>query len=125
MALHFSNLPATYKWGISFNVAGVAKPETFTAEFRRLPGERVKEIVNTVKASARMGDDAENDYDEIDLVMEVMEGWDAKGDDGKEIPFGEEIIRKVASAIPSFPGEVIGAYISSVYRGKEKNSKAS
>ena len=117
MALTFSNLPATYTWPISFYVAGIAKPETFTAEFKRLPGSRVKEIVDLVKASTRV-DDEDSAYDEIELLMEFLVGWD------EPTPFGEEIIREVAEAVPSFSGEVIGAYITSVYKGKAKNSKA-
>ena len=57
MALFYSDLPATYKWPIQFSIAGVAKPMSFTAEFNRLEGSRIKEILAIVKSSAKVSDD--------------------------------------------------------------------
>jgi hypothetical protein len=122
VSLNFSTAPATYRWPISFYIAGVEKPATLIAVYRRLAGTRVKEIIADAKSSIR-GEDGEEPQDEIELVMEIMEDWVA--DDGKDpIPFSEATLRNLADQCPKLPGELIGGFISSVYKGKAKNSKA-
>lgn len=120
MSLNFSTAPATYRWPISFYIAGVEKPATLTAVYRRLAGARVKEIVADLRGSVMEG---EEQYDEIGLVMEIMEDWIA--DDGKSpIPFSEAAVRDIADKCPQLPAELISGFISSTYKGKAKNSKA-
>lgn len=124
MALRYTNLPVTYKWPIQFYIAGVDKPETFIAEFNRLPGTRIKEIIDLVKASAKVSDEDEAPFDEIEMLMEILASWDAKDGNGDPIPFEEKILREITVAVPGFPGEVMAAFITSTYKGKVKNSKA-
>lgn len=127
MSLNFSNLPATYKWPVQFTIPGVAKQQSFVAEFRRLGGARIKEIISMVKNSTKIREDEDDEpeYDELEMMLELMENWEAKDDKTDEaIPFGPEILAELIEKLPKFPGEVMAAFISSTYSGKAKNSKA-
>jgi hypothetical protein len=125
MSLRFTTLPVTYQWPVEFYVAGLPKPQRFNATFRRLTKERITEIVDEVK-SASSGD-AEDGLDDLGLMFEVMEGWDAKDEDNDNavIPFDRETVEKICNHLPMLPGAVMEAFVHSVYRAKSKNSKAS
>jgi hypothetical protein len=122
MALRFTNLTPTYKWPVEFYTPGMPKPQQFIAVFRRLTKERITEIIDTVQEAA--SGDGETP-DDVELMLEVMEGWDAKDDEtGKDVPFDRKTIGEIANAIPALPGAVVEAFIKSTYKAKVKNSKA-
>jgi hypothetical protein len=122
MALRFTNLTPTYRWPVEFYTPGLPKPQQFTAIFRRLTKERIKEITDSVQDAAAGGDEP---IDDIELMFEVMEGWDAKDDEtGKDVPFDRKTIAEIANAIPALPGAVVEAFIKSTYKAKAKNLKA-
>jgi hypothetical protein len=124
MALRFTNLTPTYQWPVEFHTPGLPKPQKFNATFRRLTKERINEIVQSVQDAAGGDDEA---IDDIELMFEVMEGWDATDDDnkGEPIPFDRKTLTAICNALPRLPGAVVEAFVNSVYKAKAKNSKAS
>lgn len=123
MAIRFTNLTPTYREVIEFETPGLAKPQKFTAIFRRLTDKRIKEISAAVTEAA--SGESDEPLDGVELMFEVMEGWDAKDDEtGKDVPFDRETVATIANAIPALPGAVIRVFIESNYRAKVKNSKA-
>jgi hypothetical protein len=115
MAFVLSQSPA-YKWPVEIKIAadgGVHEKFTFDAEFKRLPSERVKEVLYP-------GEDAKSPTDE-DFCREIVLGWSGiKDDKGADVPFSQDALEKLLKIHPA-PAAISKAWIESISGAKEKN----
>ena len=115
MAFVLSQSPS-YKWPVEIKIAadgGVYEKFTFDAEFKRLPSERVKEVLNPKDSASSLSDE--------DFCREVVLGWSGiKDDKGAEVPFSQDALEKLLKIHPA-PATIATAWISSISSAKEKN----
>lgn len=116
MALKLDISP-TYTWPVEFNLAGNGPDEplaiSFTAEFKRLPRQRVKQIMADLRNGApAMTDEA--------IIAEVWAGWDVPGDDGAVAPFTPENQAALFELLGSSEA-IVMAWIESLTVGARKN----
>lgn len=116
MALKLDISP-TYTWPVEFRIAGNG-PEnpiaiSFNAEYKRLPRQRIKEIM----AELRSGSSTITDEMIID---EVWVGWDVPDDSGSVAAFTPENRAALFELLGSAE-EIVVAWIESLTAGARKN----
>jgi len=109
----------SYLWPIKFKIAenGSFKEYDFEAEFRRLPRERVDEII--ISLAAR-----DENYTDKGIIREVLVGWKGVMDDKKKaIPFNEQNLDELLSITgsPSPKSALIKQFFASQVERLEKN----
>lgn len=104
---------SSYTWPVKFDVpidGGTFRPETFDAEFRRIPQSGFKALLEALKPDA-------------EACREVLIGWKGViGEDGQEMQYSESA-RDNLLEVPLVAGAIISAFIDSYTgRAKVKNS---
>jgi hypothetical protein len=104
----------TYSWpvAVEFPVdGGRFEKQTFDAEFKRLPQDRIEVIRQDV-----LGDTATD----RSVCVEVLVGWKGITDDSGDVPFSEKA-RDDLLNIPLVPRAVMTAWMDSLSGAKRKN----
>ena len=124
MALRLTQSP-TYKWPVKVTIptdGGKRETSTFTAEFRRLKQSRISEIISSGQRKSK-GEalDADQDLSDLELLGEIMAGWDdVKDDDGELIPFSRAAL-EMMSELPTVAGQIAEQWLESLQKAKAKN----
>ena len=113
---------ASYKWPVKITLPldnGKRETSTFTAEFKRLPQQRINEIIREIK---RTGYDHDEDtINDIDAARELIVGWsDVLDDDGEEMPFSDSALGDLLN-IPTVAAQIVTAWFGSQETAKRKN----
>ena len=124
MALRLTQSP-TYKWPVKITIptdGGRRETFTFDAVFRRLKQSRITEIIESGQRKSKGEDlEASQDMSDLDLLDEIMAGWDGvEGDDGKAIPFSRSSLEQVCE-MPTVAGQIAEAWLGSLQKAKSKN----
>jgi hypothetical protein len=110
------SVSATYKWPVTVEIAadgGGRHKFTFDAEFKRLPSDEVKRLLNPED-----GDDAPTDED---FCRDNVVGWSGvKDDEGSDVLFSQESLNKLLQIHP-VPAMIVKAWIDSISGAKQKN----
>ena len=105
----------TYKWPVVVELAsdgGRNEKLTFDAEFKRLPSERVKQLLNP-------NEDDEGLTDE-QFCQSYVVGWSGiKDDQGADVPFSQDALMTLLRIHPT-PSCIVRAWIESISGGKAK-----
>jgi len=114
----------TYDWPVEVAVpedGGVWSRHKFTGKFKRFTKSQAKDLVD------KLGEDKDDGepFEPLDLAAEVLVGWDDQvaTDQGEPIPFSEAALRQMCDLFPMAIGAIYDAWIESISKGKEKNSK--
>lgn len=105
----------SYSWpvAVEFPVdGGRFDKQTFDAQFKRLPQDRIRQIWEQIQA---------NEIDDDGLCHEILVGWtgiqDAKG---AEVPYSEKA-RGVLLRVPLVAAAIVSAWLDSLSKAKRKN----
>jgi len=106
---------SSYKWPVKAKVPsgnGKHSVQTFNGEFKRITQTRIIE----------MGDQIEkNKITDIELVSEVLIGWDSvEDDDGNPVDFNKANLRKLLD-IPTVATAIAQSFFESISGAKRKN----
>lgn len=117
----------TYEWIVSLGEPDKrsAKPETFTAVFRRLSQPRIDQINEAIRQrmiAARAGEVVEGMIDDMQLADEVLAGWSGITSNGQPVEFSESLKAELLSRA-SFAAFVVAAWNESILAGRKKTSK--
>lgn len=114
---------ATYKWPVKITLAldnGKRCTDTFTAEFKRLPQDRINEIVKEVRRS-EYDRDLDETINDQDACREIMVGWsDVVDDDGEAVPFSTDALNELLN-IPTVASQIVTHWFGSLDNSKRKN----
>lgn len=115
MAFVLSQSPS-YTWPVEIQIAndgGQHEKFTFDAEFKRLPSERVKEVLYPSEGTKSPSDE--------EFCREIVLGWSGiKDDKGADVPFSQDALEKLLKIHPA-PAMIVKAWIGSISEAKEKN----
>lgn len=105
----------SYSWpvAVEFPVdGGRFDRQTFDAQFKRLPQDRIRQIWDQIQS---------NELDDDGLCNEVLVGW-AGVQDGKgaEIPYSEKA-RKDLLRVPLVAAAIVTAWLDSLSKARRKN----
>lgn len=105
----------SYSWpvAVEFPVdGGRFDRQTFDAQFKRLPQDRIREVWDRIKA---------DELDDDGLCNEILVGWSGITDDkGAEIPYSEKA-RANLLKVPLVAAAIVGAWLDSLSKAKRKN----
>ena len=105
----------SYSWpvAVEFPVdGGRFDRQTFDAQFKRLPQDRIREIHEQIQ-SGEMGDDM--------LCNEILVGWDGVEDGkGQKVPYSEKA-RKDLLQVALVAAAIVGAWFDSLSKARRKN----
>lgn len=105
----------SYRWpvAVEFPVdGGRFDRQTFDAQFKRLPQDRIRSIWDEIKAE---------ELDDDGLCNEILVGWSGITDDnGAEIPYSEQA-RADLLLVPLVSAAVVSAWLDSLSKAKRKN----
>lgn len=105
----------SYSWPVTVEFpvdGGRFDRQTFDAQFKRLPQDRIREIWDRIQ-SDELGDDG--------LCDEILVGW-AGIQDGKnaEVPYSEKAKRDLLR-VPLVAAAIVGAWFDSLNKARRKN----
>lgn len=117
----------TYEWVVALGEPDkrTAKPETFTALFRRLSQPRIDEINEAIRQrmiAAQAGESVEGMIDDMRLADEVLAGWSGITSGGQPVEFSESLKAELLSRA-SFAAFVVQAWNESILSGRKKTLK--
>lgn len=105
----------SYSWPVTVEFpvdGGRFDKQTFDAEFKRLPQQRIREIWDQIQAG---------DLTDDELCDQVLTGWsgiqDAKGSD---VPYSEKAKADLLN-VPLVAAAVVSSWLDSLSKGKRKN----
>lgn len=105
----------SYSWpvAVEFPVdGGRFDRQTFDAQFKRLPQDRIRQIWDQIQSG---------EIDDDGLCHEILVGWagvqDAKG---TEVPYSEKA-RKDLLRVPLVAASIVSAWLDSLSKAKRKN----
>lgn len=105
----------SYSWpvAVEFPVdGGRFDRQTFDAQFKRLPQDRIRQIWDQIQA---------NELDDDGLCNEVLVGWTGVQDGkGSEVPYSEKA-RKDLLRVPLVAAAIVGAWLDSLSKARRKN----
>jgi hypothetical protein len=115
MPLQLRSQSPTYRWPVvvEFPVdGGKFDKETFDAEFKRLPQDRLREI----------GEQVDNGtLSDLELLDQVLAGWSGIFDEsGEEVPFTETNRKRILN-VGLVAASIVAAWFESLAKGKRKN----
>jgi hypothetical protein len=115
MPLQLRSQSPSYRWPVvvEFPVdGGKFDKETFDAEFKRHPQDRLREI----------GEKIENgSISDLELLDQVLIGWAGIFDEaGDDVPFSEVSRQKILN-VPLVASAIVAAWLESLAKGKRKN----
>tara|TARA_Y100001963_G_scaffold89695_1_gene123820 strand:- start:179 stop:523 length:345 start_codon:yes stop_codon:yes gene_type:complete len=106
---------SSYKWPVRVEIPtdlGKHTVQTFHGEFKRVTQTRIKEIGEQI---------AKNTITEIELISEIMVGWDSvNDDDGNPLKFTKANLKKLLD-VPMVAGAIAKAFFDSIAGAKRKN----
>lgn len=120
------SLQDSYFWPVKIELPKDGRFEqcTFDAEFKRLPQDRVNEIMVMAQ---RLNIAVENKQDldgllkDVEIADEVLCGWKGILDDAnKQVPFSETM-KATLLQIPGIAASITQAWVESTVKGKAKN----
>ena len=105
----------TYKWPVTVEVPvvdGRHDKQKFDGEFKRITQSRIKELIELV---------ASGDLSDVDVVKEVLVGWDGIEDDqGNELKFSQSKLKQLLE-VPMAATAIGTAFFESYTGAKRKN----
>lgn len=105
----------TYTWpvAVEFPVdGGRYEKQTFDAQFKRLPQDRIRQIWDQVQSG---------EIDDDGLCHEVLVGWAGIQDDkGQDVPYSEKA-RTDLLRVPLVAAAVVSSWWDSLNKAKRKN----
>lgn len=105
----------SYKWPVTVELAtdgGGREKFSFDAEFKRLPSEKVKELLNPDEDAGPVTDE--------EFCRENLVGWAGIKDvKGADVPFSYEALNQLLQIHP-VPGSIVQAWFDSISGGKAK-----
>jgi hypothetical protein len=115
MPLQLRSQSPTYRWPVvvEFPVdGGKFDRETFDAEFKRLPQDRLREIGEQIEGGS---------ISDLQLLDQVLVGWAGIFDEsGDEVPFSEDARQRILN-VALVASAVVAAWLDSLAKGKRKN----
>ena len=107
--------PGTYKWPVTVEVPvdyGKHDKQKFDGEFKRITQSRIKELIELV---------ASGDLSDVDVVKEVLVGWEGIEDDqGNELKFSQSKLKQLLE-VPMVATAIGTAFFESYTGAKRKN----
>lgn len=105
----------TYKWPVSIEIpvdGGRHEKRTFDGEFKRTTQSRIREIGELIDTG---------DLTDIDLVTEVLVGWEGVNDEeGNIVKFSNNSLAQLCE-IPMAATSIAKAFFESITGAKRKN----
>ena len=115
MALQLRSQTPAYWWPVVVEFAsdgGKFEKETFDAEFKRLPQDRLREIGEKIDGTL---------ITDLELLDQVLVGWRGIFDEaGDEVPFSETAKGRILN-VAMVAQAVVSAWLESLAKGKRKN----
>lgn len=115
MPLQLRSQSPTYRWPVvvEFPIdGGKFDKESFDAEFKRLPQDRLREIGEQIENGA---------ITDLELLDQVLVGWAGIFDEsGAEVPFSE-VTRTQILNVALVASAIVAAWLESLAKGKRKN----
>ena len=115
MALQLRSQTPAYWWPVVVEFAsdgGKFEKETFDAEFKRLPQDRLREIGEKIDGTL---------ITDLELLDQVLVGWRGIFDEaGDEVPFSETAKGRILN-VAMVASAVVSAWLESLAKGKRKN----
>jgi hypothetical protein len=114
-----------YRWPLKITLPaddGKRLTESFTGVFAWVSQSRIEEIRRTVRLqSMGIGDDDQQQIDDITAAKEVMVGWsDVLDDEGDEVPFSDRALDQLLQ-IPTVAGQIVKQWQQSLEATKKGN----
>jgi len=107
--------PGTYKWKVTVEVPvdyGKHDKQEFYGEFKRITQSRIKELIELV---------ASGDLIDVDVVKEVLVGWEGiEDDEGNELKFSQSNLKQLLE-VPMVATAIGTAFFESYTGAKRKN----
>ena len=105
----------TYKWPVPVEVPvddGRHDKQKFDAEFKRITQSRIREMGQLIETG---------DLTDVDLVKEVLVGWDGIEDDqGNELKFSQSKLKQLL-VVPMVATAIAASFFDSIVGAKRKN----
>ena len=105
----------TYKWPVTVEVPvddGRHDKQKFDGEFKRITQSRIREMGQLIETG---------DLTDVDLVKEVLVGWDGIEDDqGNELKFSQAKLKQLLD-VPMVATAIATAFFDSIAGAKRKN----
>ena len=105
----------TYKWPVTVEVPvddGRHDKQKFDGEFKRITQSRIREMGQLIETG---------DLTDVDLVKEVLVGWDGIEDDqGNELKFSQSKLKQLLD-VPMVATAIATAFFDSIAGAKRKN----
>ena len=105
----------TYKWPVTVEVPvddGRHDKQKFDGEFKRITQSRIREMGQLIETG---------DLTDVDLVKEVLVGWDGIEDDqGNELKFSQAKLKQLLE-VPMVATAIGTAFFDSIAGAKRKN----
>ena len=105
----------TYKWPVTVEVpmdGGKHDKYKFDGEFRRITQSRIKEMGELIETG---------DLRDVDLVKEVLVGWEGIEDDkGEEVKFSQAKLKQLLD-VPMVATAIATGFFDSIVGAKRKN----
>ena len=105
----------TYKWPVTVEVPvdyGRREKHKFDGEFKRMTQSRIKELIELV---------ASGDLSDVDVVKEVLVGWEGiEDDEGNELKFSQAKLKQLLE-VPMVATAIGKAFFNSIAGAKRKN----
>lgn len=120
-------LDGSYSWPVNLELptdGGRFERQSFEAEFRRLPQDRVTEILvnaQRIKIAVETNQDLEGLLKDVEVADEILIGWKGILDEnGKEVPYSEGLKEQLIQ-IPSVASSICEAWVQSVQKARKGN----
>lgn len=116
MPLQLRSQSPTYRWPVVVEFpaedGGKFERETFDAEFKRLPQDRLREIGEKIEAGL---------ITDLELLDQVLVGWAGILDEqGEPVPFTESARQRILN-VALVAQSIVSAWLESLAKGKRKN----
>ena len=115
MPLQLRSQSPTYRWPVvvEFPVdGGKFDKESFDAEFKRLPQDRLREIGEQIESGT---------ITDLELLDQVLTGWAGIFDEaGEDVPFSEDARQRILN-VALVASAIVAAWLESLAKGKRKN----
>lgn len=115
---------ATYTWPVPLLIpvdGGRREKFSFDAEFRRLPQDRIDQIIKLARMIEAGKGEPEDEDAMAKAPREIMAGWSGITDDtGEPVPFSDAALTELLQ-IPTVAAQIVKAWFESMEVAKRKN----
>ena len=105
----------SYTWPVPVELpddGGKFLKQTFDATFKRLPQDRIRQIIDKIQ---------EGEMDDDTLCREILIGWTGVNDDkGEAVPYSEASLTTILN-VQMVAAAVVSAWFESLAKAKRKN----